>query len=261
MTQEPEKAPTNWRRAGADRVFFPAFALLTTATAFFGFTFTYFSPMLSGSYPDLSPFVHLHGWSFFIWYLLFPAQAFLIAFNRTKLHMMLGRLSVVLAAVMVLTGLFVLSVRMDDALAAPGDPFMVFLRLVGAQILLNVLLFALFYGVAIRMALTNRFEAHKRLLVLASSAGLGAALFRVFGFLFGPVEWANTGWVLATNGFMLLAMLYDRVTYGRVHPVYWAGFALAVVAEAALWPFPGNPMVSAVNSTLAGIGELVRFVY
>lgn len=245
----------------ADRIFFSGFALATTATAFLGFTFTYFTPMLTGSYPDLSPFVHIHGWSFFLWYLLFPMQAVLIAANRSKLHMAFGRASVALALLMIVTGVFVLAVRMDDALSGDADGFLAFLRYVGSLIFSNILLFAVFYALAIRMAMKGRFQAHKRWIVLASSAGLGAALFRVFGFLFGPVAWADTGWVMATNAFMVSAMVFDRLFHGKVHPVYWQGLAFAIAVEAMLWPFPGNPVVAQLNSSLAWIGDYVRVIY
>lgn len=245
----------------ADRVFFSGFALATTATAFFGFTFTYFSPMLTGSYPDLSPFVHIHGWSFFLWYLLFPMQAMLIAANRSKLHMAFGRASVALALIMIVTGVFVLAVRMDDALSGDADGFLAFLRYVGSLIFSNILLFAVFYSLAIRMAMKGQFEAHKRWMVLASTAGLGAALFRVFGFLFGSVAWADTGWVLATNAFMVSATIFDRLFHGKVHPVYWQGLAFALVVEAILWPFADNPFVAQLNSALAWMGEYVRVIY
>lgn len=243
-----------------ESLFYPAFALATAATAFLGFSFTYFAPMAAGTYPTVSPFLHIHGWSFFLWYLLFPIQAVLLAAGRYSHHMALGRLSLALATVMVVTGFFVLSVRMDDALDG-GPGFLALLRKSGPLILASLLLFAIFYAAAIRMALTGRMEAHKRLMVLASSAGLGAALFRIFVNLLGPVAWADTGWMLATNVFMLAAIAYDRAAYGRVHPVYWGGLALALVIEALVWPFPGNPVVPAVNSALATIGELVKFIY
>lgn len=245
-----------------ESLFYPSFALATAAAAFFGFTFTYFEPMLAGTSPAVSPFVHVHGWSFFLWYLLFPVQALLLATRRYGRHMMLGRLSLLLAAVMVVTGFFVLTVRMDDALAESDGPgFLAFLREVGPLILVSLLLFAIFYAAAIRAALTGRMEAHKRLMVLASSAGLGAALFRIFVNLFGPVAWANSGWMLATNLFMLAGIAYDRLAHGRVHPVYWGGLAFALLIEALVWPFPGNPMVPAVNSALATIGEQVKIFY
>lgn len=241
--------------------FYPTFALAAAAAAFFGFTFTYFAPMLAGTYPAVSPFVHIHGWSFFLWYVLFPVQALLLATRRYARHMLLGRLSLALAAVMVFTGFFVLAVRMDEALTGSGGGFLDFLRQVGPLILASLLLFAVFYAAAIRAALTGRMEAHKRLMVLASSSGLGAALFRIFVNLFGPVAWANSGWMLATNVFMLAGIAYDRLAYGRVHPVYWGGLAFALVVEALVWPFPGNPVVPAVNSALATIGQQVKFLY
>jgi hypothetical protein len=46
--------------------------LSTSGIAFFGSSFTYFRPMVAGAYPDVSPVVHLHGWTFFLWYLLLP---------------------------------------------------------------------------------------------------------------------------------------------------------------------------------------------
>lgn len=242
-------------------LFYPTFALTTAATALFGFTFTYFGPIAEGTYPAVSPFVHIHGWSFFLWYLLFPVQAVLLATGRHSFHMALGRLSLGLAAAMVVTGFFVLTVRMNDALGETAAGFLAFLREVGGLVLVSLLLFALFYAAAIWAALTGRMEAHKRLMVLASSAGLGAALFRIFGFLFGSAAWADTGWAIAANVFMLAGVAFDRVTYGRVHPVYWYGLALALALEALVWPLSGNPLVPALNSALAAIGEQLRFVY
>ena len=248
-------------RRRPESLFYPSFALATAAAAFAGFAFTYFGPMLAGSYPAVSPFVHVHGWSFFLWYLLFPMQAALLATRRHRHHMAIGRLSLALAAAMIVTGLFVLTVRMDDALAGPGDGFLMFLRSSGGLVLSSLLLFALFYGAAIRAALKGRMEAHKRLMVLASSAGLGAALFRIFMVAFGPAGYAVSAWPLATNAFMVAAMIYDKAAHGRVHRVYWGGLAIALAVEALVWPFPGNPVIPPLNAALAAIGEQIRFVY
>ena len=81
----------------------PFFFWLTVATsfsAFLGFFFTYFSPIIAGEYPDVSPPVHIHGWSFFAWYLLLPLQAGLIRSRRISVHRALGVASVALVAVM-----------------------------------------------------------------------------------------------------------------------------------------------------------------
>ena len=53
--------------------------LSASFVAFLGFSFTYFGPVFAGNYPDVSPTVHLHGWTFFLWYLLLPLQAGLVA--------------------------------------------------------------------------------------------------------------------------------------------------------------------------------------
>lgn len=42
--------------------------------------------MAAGTYPPVSPAIHVHGWSFFLWYLLLPTQAALILVNRHRVH-------------------------------------------------------------------------------------------------------------------------------------------------------------------------------
>ena len=81
------------------RWFYSGITLAISATAFIGFYFTYFAPIATGNYPTVSPAIHVHGWSFFIWYLLLPLQAILIAKGCTRLHMILGGSSVVLQLV------------------------------------------------------------------------------------------------------------------------------------------------------------------
>ena len=252
-------ATTSRRRP--ESLFYPLFALSTAAAVLVGFGFTYFGPVAVGSFPEASPFVHVHGWSFFLWYLLFALQALLVAKGGYKLHMALGRISFALAAVMIVTGFFVLAVRMNDALGGGDDFFLQFLRHVGPLVLSGLVLFTIFYAGAVRAALSRRMEAHKRLMVLASSAGLGAALFRISVVTLGPGWMADVGWVLLTNVFMLAGAVYDRAVHGRVHPVYWSGIALALAIEALVWPFPDTPIVPAINSALATIGRQVSFLY
>ena len=164
-----------------DHVFYPALALLISVTAFAGFSFTYFGPIIGGSYPSAGVALHLHGWSFFLWYLLFPLQA-VLAKRRRRLHIGLGRFSIILVVMMVLTGFLVLTVRVEEAVRT-GEP-QVWL-LYGPLILSNLILFLMFYAAGIRMALANRLQAHKRLIIVASAIGLGAGFFRLILFLSG----------------------------------------------------------------------------
>lgn len=89
--------------------------------ATFGCSFTYFGPMLAGDFPNTSPIVHLHGWTFFAWYLLLPFQAGLIAASRLRRHRAIGYGSIALAIGMTVTGLVVIGVQMKLAQQPGGD--------------------------------------------------------------------------------------------------------------------------------------------
>ena len=94
-----------------------------TATTLFGFFFMYLRADAEGAVPRcISPAVHLHGWSFFAWYVLLPIQAGLIAARCVALHRSIGTASTVLAAVMVATGLVVFGTQVNLSLAPGGSP-------------------------------------------------------------------------------------------------------------------------------------------
>jgi hypothetical protein len=153
-------------------------ALGMSVTVYWGFAYTYFTPVLAGIYPKVSPAVHIHGWSFFLWFLLLPFQAFLMATGRRRTHMTLGGASVALAAVMVFTGILVASVRIDQGLSATDpDEFTTFWKGFGQLIMYNMILFIGFYGTA--MARRDQPDVHKRMIVLASASVLPAAIFRI----------------------------------------------------------------------------------
>jgi hypothetical protein len=230
-------------------------ALAISATAYLGFWFTYFEPGLRGTYPAVAPAVHVHGWTFFAWYLLFPLQAALIRARRTPWHRTLGRLSVVLAALMTLTGL-VVGARMDDAVTTSQDAFW---SASGLMIFVTLALFAGFYVAA----LLRRQQAavHKRWLIVASAAGLGAATFRLIFVAVGPVTWAVPGGVLVTNLFIVWGMVHDRLREGRVHPAYRTGLVVCVGVELAAWVVTPTPVGVALARGLAFMGRTLALLY
>ena len=97
--------------------------LALSATVFYGFSITYFQPMLAGAYPESSTTVHVHGWTFFLFYLLLPLQACLIRARRVAWHRALGTLSLGLAAAMIGTGMVVIGTQMNLSLQPDGSPF------------------------------------------------------------------------------------------------------------------------------------------
>lgn len=227
-----------------------------SATTFFGFSFTYFGPMLSGQYPAVSPTVHLHGWSFFLWYLLLPLQAGLVAARQVPLHRSLGTASVVLALVMVVTGLVVVGTQVNLSLAPGGDPFWFSM---GPGIFSTLVLFASFYVAA--FVTRRRAASHRRFVVLASAGGLGAAAFRVFGALFGFAPWATIVGILAPNVFVVAAMVHDVRREGRVHTIYRYGLPVSVALEGVMLAAGLTSAGDPVRQVLGWIGRIAAPLY
>ncbi len=241
-----------------DYLFYPALAILISITGFAGFSFTYFGPIISGTYAPAGFPLHLHGWSFFLWYLLFPLQAILMAKGKDTLHMTLGRFSIVLVIIMTLTGILVLTVRVEEAMRT-GEP-QVWL-LYGALILSNLVLFVLFYSAGIYMAIKNRLQAHKRLIIIASAIGLGAGFFRLILFLSGFHPLSLPIGALSCSLFIIIGILYDWFSHGAVHRVYWIGLFTMLVVEVSLLPQVNSGLVEWINQGLAAMGEYTNVLY
>lgn len=241
-----------------DRLFFSGLAILISVAGLSGFWFTYFGPIIGQTYPPAGFPLHLHGWSFFLWLVLFPLQAILIGRRRLALHKMLGRMSVLLVVLMTLTGVLVVSVRAAEA-AREGEPLVWLLY--GPLILSNLFLFVVFYAASIRMALTSRWQAHKRLMIVASGIGVGAGVSRWVMVLseFHPLS-IPIG-VLSCSVFLVIGMAYDAVTRRSVHPVYWVGLLAFVAVMIPLIPQVSEGNVAWVNEWLAALGEQVGFLY
>lgn len=245
-------------RPDPDHIFYPALSILISATGFIGFSFTYFGPIIGGSYPRAGVPLHLHGWSFFLWYLLFPLQAGLIAKRKHALHTTLGLLSVALVVSMTSTGILVLTVRVDEAVRNSGPETWL---LYGPLFLSNLMLFVGFYAAAIYMAVRNRLQAHKRLIIVASAVGLAAGFARVIMVLTGFHPLSIPAGTLGCGLFIVIGMSYDRLTRGAVHPVYWIGLAALLVVEGSLLPQVNGDAVARINQGLAAIGDHLGMFY
>lgn len=241
-----------------DRVFYPALTTLISATGFAGFFFTYFGPIARGEYPPAGAALHLHGWSFFLWLLLLPLQALLIAGRQRRLHMILGRWSMALVVVMTLTGVLVLTVRVEQAMRNGGPPVWL---LYGPLILSNLVLFVAFYAAGIRMALKGRLESHKRLIIVGSAIGLGAGVFRLILFLSGFHPLSLPAGTLACSLFIVIGIVYDAMTRRAVHPAYWIGLIALFAVEIPLLPQINGDFVAWLNEGLAAIGEPLGRLY
>jgi len=216
-------------RITKERLFYFLLALVITACVYWGFFYTYLGPRLgSGEAPNLPTPVHIHGLSFLAWYALLLIQALLVVTGGIKMHRWMGGASIALVIVMVASGLVVLGVRMRAGLDG-SEPFWTNFSL---AVLSNLVLFTVFFVLAILKR--NRPASHRRLIIVAAATGSGAAIFRIFMVLIGPGAFIPPAGILATNLFILAAMIGDKAITGKVHSVYRIGLPVAIVVELAL---------------------------
>jgi hypothetical protein len=222
--------PRNW--------LFLATAILLAVLTFAGFAPSYWMPMASGRL-ELHPIMHVHGALFFLWALFLVLQSALIAGKRVLVHRELGLLGIALASAMLFSGVLanILQVQLQF-----GGPRPEVVRNVAALGFSAMLMFAVFVGAAI--ANIRRQDLHRRLMILASFAIIGAAVVRLMRFVPDTTQpqRALLGAVLV-DLILLAVIALDRRSTGRVHPVWIAGggFLLAnqivrvLVAQTPPW--------------------------
>lgn len=205
-----------------DHLFYTGMSLAIIVAVFVGFAPTYY---LKGYFhpAPLAPLVHLHGFVFTTWILLFLVQTVLVARDRTDLHRKLGLAGAILAATLVLLGLTtaVAAVRYGS-FAAGGVELLRFL----AVPLGDILVFAVLASAGIY--LRRRPEPHKRLMLLATISLLNPAVGRwPLAILQGAGVTASMASFAITDLFLVAGLLYDLWSRGRVQPAYvWGGLFL-----------------------------------
>jgi len=204
--------------------FYRNIAVLCAVVAFAGFLPSYWSPLWQASL-HIPRVVHLHGMIFFAWTVFFVVQTSLVAQRRTALHRELGLLGIALATAMLFTGTMVSISSMHRFIA---------LGFVDAARAFSIVpLSAIAYFAAVfTFAIVNikRPDIHKRTTVLATVALLQPAVARWFIFFLAPPD--ATGPVpvmlsvapgIVSDLPLVYAMMHDKRTRGRPHPVYVYG--------------------------------------
>jgi hypothetical protein len=215
-----------------DRYFFPAMAILMLGTIFLGFARTYY---LAGVFkaPLASWILHLHGAAFSLWALLLIVQTSLVTAGRVDLHRRLGLAGFGLACPMIILGTLAAIDALRRASAGFMDPKTFFVIP-----LTDILLF----GTLIFFAFRARFNppAHKRLMLIATIALMVAPVARwPFAFIRQTPLWVTE---LCTYAFLVLLLVYDVWSTGRVHRVtLWAG-ALLIVVQRVRLPIGETPI-------------------
>lgn len=160
---------------------FLGLSLLVPGLVFFGFSFTYWGPLVQGTaaFPAI---IHLHATLWFGWFILLALQALAVHSGRLVWHRSVGMASVAYTSGLIGLSLFLAlrAIGRDAHLASGG------MEAVGTIIPLSqVMMFSGFFSAAISQR--KRTARHKRLMFLAALVGSTPAFARIsIGVLGGP---------------------------------------------------------------------------
>ncbi len=189
--------------------FFVAFISTIIFLVLAGFGRTFVVPLLRGTF-SAPWFVYVHGALFFAWITLLLAQALLAVRRKMVWHRRLGWVGATLIPAMVVSGIAVAvwATRRDVAAGQEHEALAFFFGQCMDMLLFGSLAFA-----AVLMR-TNP-AMHKRLVLLATLAILGAAVGRI------PGVGLVANWV--TVGLFVCLAIFDMRNTGRFHRATVAG--------------------------------------
>jgi len=223
--------------------FYVTLSALMVGMVVVGFWPSYFGPMLRGNIARPAV-IQLHGLIFVGWMTLLMAQVVLAARGRIQLHRKVGRYGIAYGWLVVAMGLIagpaasVIHVREGEWPHDRGAGFL--LTTFG-----DMVLFGACFAAAV--AYRHRPEIHKRLMIAATVALLFAAVGRMS--FIGSPPLAGLVWLSP----LLIGMVHDKVTVGRVHPVYIVttiGFLIGgmriLFEQSEAWLRIGRPILDAL---------------
>jgi hypothetical protein len=235
------------RVSAARSHFFLSMSVACLVVALLSFSPTYFVPLASGTL-QANAAVHLHGAVFYSWALLFVVQSWLATHGGMQRHRALGQLGIALATLMCVAAV-IAGVNLSKRIAAAGAPTFIQEVTVGA-VALDIGIFAALFTAAI--VYVRNTEAHRRLMLIATVAVLGAALNRVYLVLANELSLAvrqqfNIELPILTADLLLVPLLiHDLRSRGRPHPATLWGAGALLVLHLVRVPLYG----SALSATL-----------
>jgi hypothetical protein len=208
-----------WRRAGLDRYFYLAMAVLIAAVVVYGFSRTIFENLIHPADPR-PRVLYVHAVVFASWVVLLNLQSALIRTRNVQLHRKIGSAAIALGmaipAVGVATG-----IAMAEFNTRHGSTD-------EAQFLIvpifDMIAFSIVFGLAVWWR--RKPEFHRRLMLIAA-CGLTVAAFNRFPIV--PEHWGYAG----VDILILLGVGRDWIVDQRVHPVYVYALPAMVLGQLA----------------------------
>lgn len=219
--------------------------VLLLATALLGFSGTYFMRLA-----DNNLVRHLHAATAFAWLLLLIAQAWLMRRRNFALHRKLGRSSLALAPLFVVTGLFLV----QDMLARPGP----FIEPYAERLAFVDLVTLAWFAAAYVLALRHRRETplHARYMASTALLVLPPALVRAIGMFVPGVTSFDMAFHLGTfvaEALIVALIAHDLRSEGRLRLPYPTLLAATVLGQIGFVVLPGMPWWSRFCACIAGL--------
>lgn len=203
-------------------------AAAALAVVLFGFSPTYYLKGVFGA-PELSTLVHVHGVVMTLWFATLMTQVVLIAKGNVRMHRKLGTAGLGLAVLVLIVGTAT-AIAAAQRGVSPGPPPLVFLVIP----LGDMVVFALLVGLG--FAYRARSDFHKRFMVTASIAILGAAIART------PLGAAGLPAIFGGVDLILIAFVAaDWIHNRRLHPAFAIGLAVAILSQVGRFALAGTP--------------------
>lgn len=218
-------------RRAFERTFFLWIAILFPLTVLIGFAPTYYLKPLFATPPVPRFLVHVHGFVMAAWVALFIAQVYFIRSTRIKVHQRLGLLSIILAAIIFITGLAtaVAAAKYGSNSMPPGVKPLEFLVVP----FFDVIVFAVLFAAAVYYR--RNAPNHKRLMLLTVLNFLPPAIAR---FPFGLTESYGPLWFFGVPD--LLAVMFvvvDTWRNKKLNTVFLAGAIFMIASHWLRLPF------------------------
>lgn len=237
---------------GTHSAFKPSFYFWMTvalaAVIFGGFGLSYFQPMASGSLRPMSPVVHFHGLFYFAWMILLMVQSGLVNSGNVVLHRTLGTMGISIATGLVIFAAVISVVNIAASLELGANPFIFQLMYLN---LVAIVSFTILFSMA--MNNTRRSDYHRRYILIATIAFIGAGINRFYVFAF-EVDFAPF-WILyaVSDLFIASMVLHDWKTLGKLHPATITGAAIVIAIQVMHWPISGTAAFESLTYWLAGL--------
>lgn len=199
--------------------------------------------IITGRTPDDFPIVfHLHGAAYIAWFLLFIVQAKLIGQSNYDLHKKLGYSSLAILAAMLVTGFLVAASSYARGTSpVPDTTIQNFL----AFPMIDLMGLTIFYILGV----LNRKNAlfHKHAMLITSIAIMDPAIARI-AISLGVMPLA----LLLHIGLIILVMLHDSKTQGRIHFITWMGLAYVVLRVVFIFTIGATEQWAALMDSMFG---------